>query len=299
MLRARMSNLWVAILLGVGASACWAVAAVAVQRGARRVGTARALLWAQLAGGLALLPLAIGAGDRAAPFTAGAAAWLVTAGVTSLAAYLCMFYAFEHGRLSIAVPIMSSWAVVAAAIGVLLFGERLRPLQIGAAALVVAGVVLASRGSGGGGEAGAAARRRAGGARWLAASLGAAVAFGVMIPALGRVAPATGRLGAIIAAFAVDIALGLPLAALARVDLRPPSRAAWGPVLIAGLLETGGFACVELAAGRAPLAVVSPLASLASPMTVLYAWIVLRERPGAVPLLGVALASAGVVALAL
>jgi drug/metabolite transporter (DMT)-like permease len=45
--------------------------------------------------------------------------------------------------------------------------------------------------------------------------------------------------------------------------------------------------------------VVSPLAGLASAFTVLYAWIVLRERPARPVLLGAALACAGVVTLAL
>ena len=50
---------------------------------------------------------------------------------------------------------------------------------------------------------------------------------------------------------------------------------------------------------RAPLAIVSPLASLASTLTVLYAWAILRERPAAGVLIGAALVSVGVVVLAL
>ena len=36
-----------------------------------------------------------------------------------------MFYAFEHGRLTLAVPIMSSWAVIAAGLSLLMFDHRL------------------------------------------------------------------------------------------------------------------------------------------------------------------------------
>ena len=49
---------------------------------------------------------------------------------------------------------------------------------------------------------------------------------------------------------------------------------------------------------HAPMAVVSPVVSLAAALTVLYAWLVLRERPGRLALAGAALASAGVVLLA-
>ena len=50
---------------------------------------------------------------------------------------------------------------------------------------------------------------------------------------------------------------------------------------------------------RAPVAIVSPFASLAAAFTVLYAWAILRERPRARVLIGAALVSAGVVVLAL
>jgi len=42
-----------------------------------------------------------------------------------------------------------------------------------------------------------------------------------------------------------------------------------------------------------------PSAGLASPMTVVYAWVVLRDRPPRLALAGAVLASAGVVVLAL
>ena len=294
----------VAILLGLGASGCWALANVAVARSTRLVGTFRALLWAQLVGGVGLAALALAFDQRTAPLSGAVVAWLAGAACASLLAYLCMFYAFQHGRLSIAVPIMSGWAVISSAISVLLFHERLQPLQLVGAALVLGGVVLVARNAGPAEDpaAGApAAGAPAAGARprWVLAALAAALGFGVLIPAIGRLAPATGRLGAICAVFAADILLGLPLAAFFRVGLGAPARGAWGPVIVAGLFETAGFACIALTAGRVPLAVVSPLASLASAMTVIYAWVVLRERPAGLALLGAALACAGVVVLAL
>jgi drug/metabolite transporter (DMT)-like permease len=295
-----------AILFGLGASACWAFANVAVARSARLVGTFRALLWAQVIGGLAFAALAWAFDQRTAAFSAATAAWLLVAGAASLLAYLAMFYAFEHGRLSLAVPLVSGWAVISSAISVLAFHERVRPMQLVGSALVIAGVTLVSQQSGRTAAAEAGAAAAASGVpgsgrhpRWMWAALGAAVGFGVLIPAMGRVAPATGRLGVVWIVFALDILLGLPLAALFRVDLRPPPRAAWTPVVLAGLLEAGGFACIAFTVGRAPMAVVSPLASLASALTVLYAWIVLRDRPPPVALGGAALACAGVVILSL
>jgi drug/metabolite transporter (DMT)-like permease len=285
------------VLMGLGASACWALANVAIARAGRSLGSFRALLWAQLAGAVlaALASLVIEHPNLALHELAARAGWIGVASASSLLAYVCMFYAFEHGRLTIAVPIMSSWAVIAAGISLALFGERLDRAQLVGAAAVVAGALVVSR------YAQAEGARAAGGStpRWLFASAGAAIGFGVLLPAIAQLVPAFGSIGAIAVVYVVDIALGLPLALAFRIGLRPPAGAAWWPVLAAGLFETAGFACITIGSRLAPLALVSPFASLASALTVLYAWTLLRERPARPVLLGAALVCAGVVVLAL
>ena len=106
-------------------------------------------------------------------------------------------------------------------------------------------------------------------------------------------------MGSIAIVYLADVVLGLPLALFFRIGLKPPSGSAWLPVLAAGLFETAGFACITIGSRLAPLALVSPLASLASTFTVLYAWVVLRERPAQAVLVGAALVCAGVIVLAL
>jgi probable blue pigment (indigoidine) exporter len=116
---------------------------------------------------------------------------------------------------------------------------------------------------------------------------------------MARLAPAFGSIGSIAVVYVADIAIGLPLALAFRIGLRPPAGADWLPVLAAGLFETAGFACVTVGSRVAPVAIVSPFASLASALTVLYAWTLLRERPARAVLVGAALVCAGVVVLAL
>ena len=315
----------VGVLLALGASACWALANVAIQQSGRAVGAVRALLWAQIAGGAGIGLLSLVFDRRLAPITPAVLAWGVVAGFAALLAYVCLFAAFAHGRLSITVPIMSSWAVISAGISIGLLGERLRTAQIVGAALVMVGVLLVARSSSAAGAAAAGASPPVASAGVgtasadagtpvaptdtldaarterlaLLASLGAAVGFGVLVPAIDRVSPATGRLGAIGAVYLLDILLGLPIAIALRASLRPPPAAAWPKVAAAGFFETVGFACVSLGAVHAPVAVVSPIASLSAALTVLYAWLVLRERPGRLAAVGAALASAGVVTLSL
>jgi drug/metabolite transporter (DMT)-like permease len=289
--------MYLGVVLGLGASASWAIANVAVQRSARQVGAFRAILWAQILGAL-VVALLVPFDTRAAAPAPLDALWVLAAGAAGLLAYVCLFYAFEHARLTIAVPVMSSWAVIASALSLAIFREPVRPWQLVGAAAVVAGAVVVSRfarSTTAGGPPGTSARAP----RWLLASFGAALGFGLLIPLIGLLTPVTGRLGVIPVVYAADIALGLPLAWRFRVSLAPPRGRAWLAVALAGVFETAGFACIVLATRFAPLALVSPLSSLASAFTVLYAWAVLRERPAKPVLIGAALVCAGVVTLAL
>jgi DME family drug/metabolite transporter len=282
------------MLLGLGASACWALANVVVQRAGRAVGALRGLLWAQVIG-VALSALgAIAFDDRSAPFSTATAGWVAVAGVSALLAYFCLFYAFEHGRLTLAVPIMSSWAVIASASSFVLFHERLTGGELVGAAAVIAGAVVVAR----------HAQRtepsvRGTQPRWLLASIGAAIGFGVLIPAMRRMSPVFGSVGTIGAVYLADLVLALPLAIGFRINLALPRGRAWLPVFLAGFFETAGSVCIVLGARSAPLAVVSPLASLAAAFTVAYAWAILGERPSRGVLVGGLLVSAGVVVLAL
>ena len=282
------------MLLGLAASASWALANVVVQRAGRAVGALRALLWAQVVG-IALSAIGTAAfDDRTASFTAATGGWVAVAGVSALLAYICLFYAFEHGRLTLAVPIMSSWAVIASALSLVLFHEQLTVAELIGAAAVIAGAVVVARHA-------QRVETTAGGTRprWLLAAVGAAVGFGVLIPAMRRMAPVFGSVGTIGAVYLADLVLALPLAIGFRIDLRLPRGRAWLPVFLAGVFETAGSVCIVLGARHAPLAIVSPLASLAAAFTVLYAWAILGERPARGVLIGAVLVSVGVVVLAL
>jgi len=68
------------VLLGLGASASWAVANVAVQRSSRHIGSLRAVRWAQLVGVL-VIAAALPFDTRTAAPTALDALWVLIAGV--------------------------------------------------------------------------------------------------------------------------------------------------------------------------------------------------------------------------
>jgi len=283
------------MLLGLGASASWALANVVVQRAGRAVGALPALFWTQVVGIVMVVAATALYGQPPAPLTTGDWGWIAVAGASGMLGYVSIFYAFEHGDLTVTVPIVSSWAVLSAALSVVLFGERLTPNQLAGGGLVIAGAITVTRFV----HAGAARASASLSRLYLLAAVGGSVGFGIVVPAIRRLTGPFGPVAPIGVVYAAGLALALPLVAAFRIRLTLPRGRAWTPILLAGLFESAGSVCIALGARRAPLAIVSPLASLAATFTVLYAWIVLRERPPRGVLVGAGLVSAGIIALAL
>ena len=299
------------IVMGLLASASWAAANVFVQKSGQQAGAFRALVWAQVVGIVALAPIAWILDVPTGSWTRHTVLWAVLAAVAAVVAYACLFFSMERGRLSVVVPVMSSWSLVAAGVSIFVLGERLRLAHGLGAGLVVLGVLIVSRfsqveaspdsavakGPVPDNDHGVPADRQHRIA--MIASVGAALGFGVLIPAIDQLAPVTGRLGTIPLVYLMDLVLGIPLVLMARIDIRFPPRASWVAIIAAGVFETIGFVWIALGVARAPVAIVSPLAGLASAFTVLFAWVVLRERPRPAVLLGAAMACTGVVTLAI
>jgi len=76
------------VLLGLGASACWALANVAVQRAGHAVGPYRALLWSQAAGLVFVAAFALPMEHPSLALAPATLGWVAVAGVAALVAYV-------------------------------------------------------------------------------------------------------------------------------------------------------------------------------------------------------------------
>ena len=287
------------MLLGIAfallTSVSWAVANVFIQRSGKMMGAPRALLWALVVGIIASAVISPVLDARTVPVEPRHWTLLGLAGVTGLVGYFGIFAAFERADLTVAVPVVSSWSLIASAGSVLVLGERLTAADYLGAALVCGGVVAVGVAS----TRGLKGEGRKGGLFAVAAGTAGSVGFGLMMPLYGQVAPAFGAFAASAAIYVLCVALGAPLALTLKMSLAPPPRAAWGLVLMAGAAETVGFVSVAIAQRYAPMTVVAPVSSLAATITVVYAWLILRQRQTFGTALGAALVCAGVVVLAL
>jgi len=289
----------IGVLLALVTSVSWAFGNVLIQRSGRQVGAARAMLWALASGGVVSGLCALLFDTRIEPIRGATIAWAAAAGLAGLFAYAGLFYAVAWARLSLAVPLIGSWSLVSGILSVTVFGERLTGAQVAGAACVLGGVVLVSIGGSREPSGSSDGEPRALGGKALLAALVSGLGFGVMIPTSAHVSGALGAFGASAVVYAAGIAVAVPVGLAFGVNLRPPSSGAWGLVILIGLCETLGYVAVNLARLFAPMAVVSPVASLSSAFTVLYAWIFLRELPNPLAAIGAVLASVGLIVLAL
>ena len=292
------------LFLGLLAAFCWGIADFCA-RGATRLGGALlTLLTIQVIAVLALLvvavPLGLLAWPHASPLLVVAAAFI---NLAILGGAALLYRAFAIGTLALVSPIAASFAALTALLAIA-SGERPSPLQLAGIILTLAGVTLASA---------APAHLHSPDAKQvdeypgeqrdenrmpllapgLLEALGALVVFGVAYWALRFV---VGRLGGVPTAFIGKSADLLVLGVIALVGLlsqrrrsasvgathwyvlRVPPGAFWGFVVPNALLDTLANIAYNLGIATALTSVVSVLSSLFSAVTVLLAWIFLRER---------------------
>jgi drug/metabolite transporter (DMT)-like permease len=258
------------VLLALSCSVFWSLANVYVRRASLAVGNLRSMFWAQLIGSAVLFPISCWIeGWPQVP------AWtdLAVTAVASCFGYYGMNVAFSRGALTVVVPIVTAWSVPAAVVGVLWSGDTPSMSQWLGGVLIVAGALGNSLLAGASGESGSSGTPGVA-MLWAAAS---AIGFGVMVAGCARMRGDLGAIGVIPAAWMAQWVVLAPLLLVRREIWVPPSRSVLPVVAAMALFEGAGFVCFTLATRLAPVAVVSPPASLSALLTVLYGRLVLRE----------------------
>jgi drug/metabolite transporter (DMT)-like permease len=190
------------------------------------------------------------------------------AGAAELVGFACLYHGLAVGTMCVVAPLGALTAVlpvVAAVAG----GEPVGTLQAAGMLLAVAGTACCAWDRGAGSVA-----------QGAALGLGAALAFGVFLLALGDAGEQAGA-GAVLVGRGTSVLL-LALALLARRPAAQPARADWLPLAALGgldVLANLAYASAVTGHGRAATAV---LASLYPLTTVALAWGVLREPLGGI-----------------
>jgi drug/metabolite transporter (DMT)-like permease len=313
-------NISLAIILGLTGAVSWGAADFAARFASRQVGAYRTLFFMQFFGFLALSAYLKSIGGFSHGIAPGWHPWAmaVAAGLLNVLASLALYHSFEHGTLSIVGPVSSSYPALTVALS-LLSGERIHAVRAAGLAVTLVGVILAatsfaqSKSTPAEKDAQRANLNHANGAldaetkssrAHLSTGVGwaicAALGFGVLFWFLGfHVVPAVGSAVSVwVMRLTALVSLSLA-AAPAQQTLRLPGGKVWWLLLAVGILDTAAFVANNAGLSTGQVSVVSVLASLYGAVTVLLAWIFLRERLERSQWLGISLIFIGIVLVSL
>lgn len=273
----------IAILLALGTAFGYGVANFLAPVLGRRMPLAAVLLGSQLAGLAVSFLLTLGA-DLA--MTGAGLAFALVAGAANAGALACFYRAGRTGNLSVLSPVAASGAVVPVLVG-LVSGDRPGAWQAAGIPLVLVGIVLAAR------RPSAGTTRRTEGLGW---ALAAGALFGTFLATYAGAAADSSPGALLWSRVALVATTGLGILLLrAPVRVRPRDGAL---VVVPGLLLALGTFAFGEATRIGLLSVVSVIATLNPVVTVVLAFVVLRERPATVQRIGAGLALAGILLLA-
>ncbi len=254
------------IVYGLIAALGWGAGDFLITRAARQIGWQWALLWGQSVG---IITIGLVIAVRGDPLPPWGPAWLsaIAVNLLNLTGTLLLYRAFAIGTLAIVSPIAASFAAVTAILA-LLGGERIDLMTLAGSGLVVSGVMVVSRGQSTGRI----------NLRGVPEAVGVALSFGLFFWLLKDVTATFGiawpvLIGRVLTATAAGFMLLLVRPALPHWRQLP-----FHFIIGASILDTLAFLAYNIGITTAYVSVVTALASIFSAVTVVLAWLVLREQ---------------------
>jgi drug/metabolite transporter (DMT)-like permease len=272
-------------LLALASAVLYGVADFAAGYASRLMPVWRVASWSQFLGlatlavGLLIVPTA--------EVTATDLAFGAIGGVAGLIGLVILYATLAAGTMSVVAPITGAAAAAIPVLYDLMSGVRLSRMEWLGVGLAIAAVLLV----------GFDREARHISPKLLGQALGAGFAFALFFIALGQTSPESG-LWPLVAARSVSIPIAFGVA-YARGVAAPPTDRSLRWVAAIGTTDMAANVSITLALQRGPIGINSVLSSLYPAVTALAAVIVLHERPTPRQGVGIALALAAVLALAL
>ncbi len=273
------------ILLGLVAAFLWGAGDFWARYATQRIGAHQTLFFMQFVGfiGLSIYLVATGQLQHLLTSTSWQPwLWALCASLLNIAGSLALYRAFEIGTLTLVSPIASSYAAVTALLA-FLSGEVLTYVQCIALWLVLCGIVVASTPltpvASYAGKVTLSFPWHASSLRGVGWALAASVGYGItfwilafhVTPLLGIVVPVWLIRGTTPCALAICMPF-------TRRSLVWPSGNLWWLLIGVGVFETLGYMAYTAGLLQGQISIVTMLSSLYSAVTVLLAWIFLREK---------------------
>jgi drug/metabolite transporter (DMT)-like permease len=291
------------IILALSAALCWGTADFLASYATRLIGTYRTLFFMQFFG-LIGLGIYLAASGELARLLHSAGwhvwGWALLVALLNVVSSLALYRSFEVGTLAIVSPIAASSSALTVILS-FLSGESLSLTQDAGILFALLGVILAamhlkqlkSKAIDGKSVPVSGTFQITRGVSWaIAASAG----YGLLFWLLGFfVTPVLGGVMPIWIVRVVTLCTLALFAIPAQQSLTPPSGGMWWLIAGFGILDTAAYVLAAFGLRTGQIAIVSVLASLFSAVTVVLAWIFLRERLQWHQWLGICVIFAGIV----
>lgn len=279
------------LVLALTAAVGWGVADFLVARVGERLGALTTFAYAQVSGA-AVLAIAAVVGGAPTELSTNMGLVLLSVGIVGAGAYLVLYCSLQVGPVAVASPIAATNGAVAAVLGLVLLREPLGRAGIVGLALITFGVVGASIDM-------ADLRRAVEGESAIvpgaALAVVASLSLGSVMFALKLFGEAVSLLTFVFVIRAVGGVVSIPI--VARADAKIPSALLIQLVAI-GVIDAVAFVSFVLGLRTGRVAVVSPISSLFAIVTVLLAWVFLKESLTTTQRAGIVLVLVGVPLLA-
>lgn len=274
------------VVYGLAAAVFWGTADFFARLASERVGSRRTLFYMQVLAFFCMSALLAIPATLPHALNARVIALTVAIGLLNVSGGAMLYRALEIGTVSLVSPISSTFAAIAAVLAIGIAGERPTIYQLVGLLLCVAGVIGASLPP-------PSATRTPRSRRGLGLAGAAAICWGVSFFALRYV---VGDLGPYFTVWISRITATAALGALAVAQRKPlPNpKGGWGWIFGVAVFDSAAFVFYNLGVATQLTSIVSIISSLFSAVTVLLAFIFLRERLGKLQWTAVAVIFCGV-----
>ncbi len=226
------------------------------------------------------------------------AAWtlvfLVLSGLATGASWLCYFHALQIGDINKVTPVDKSSVVLTMLLAFIFLGEEISALKVVCMVLIGAGTLLMIEK-----KKADVQTDKTGGLVWLLYAFGSAF-FASLTSILGKVGieGVESNLGTAIRTIVVLIMAWLVVAVTGKMsDVKKIDRTSWIFLILSGFATGGSWLCYYRALQTGPASVVVPVDKLSIVVTIVFSYIVFREKLSRKGLLGLIMIVAGTLLL--
>lgn len=220
--------------------------------------------------------------------------FLVLSGLATGASWLCYFHALQIGDINKVTPVDKSSVVLTMLLAFIFLGEEISTLKVVCMVLIGAGTLLMIEK-----KKADVQTDKTGGLVWLLYAFGSAF-FASLTSILGKVGieGVESNLGTAIRTIVVLIMAWLVVAVTGKMsDVKKIDRTSWIFLILSGFATGGSWLCYYRALQTGPASVVVPVDKLSIVVTIVFSYIVFREKLSRKGLLGLIMIVAGTLLL--